>query len=340
MLVHDRPVPNSTSLSVAPLFGKPGPTPVRERFLVCLSQAFGFLQCTSNRSINSRSSRDGDLFSALEAGLGEFGYIDQQTVNIEYRFVQQQYERFPELASELIRAGVAVIFTASDLAAAAAKKAAPTTPIVFAGTADPVKSGFAVSLSHPGRNMTGITQAGTHLTSKRLSLLKELKLSRIGVLWNPAAPTGIHNLPVAQNAARSLQVQAQLFEVRGPQDFQGAFAAMMKERIEAILLLPDSILFIAYEDLAQLALRHRLPIIGWRTEFARAGCLLAYGASVTADWHRAGVMIGRILRGASPADIPVEEPSTLELSVNLKTAKALGVTIPPSLMAWVDRVFE
>ena len=280
------------------------------------------------------------LTEALRDGLREIGYVEGHNVTIEYRFAEQRYERLPDLAAELVRLGVDVIFAPGDLQATGAKQATQTIPIVFTGATDPVASQFVISLSRPGGNMTGLTQSGTQVTAKRLSLLKEAvpKLSRVAVLSNPTAHS--HHLAVIYDAAVALKATPHVFEARGPQELEKAFVAMMNDHAQAVLLLPDSNFYNARDQLGQLALRHRLPMIGWRPDFASAGALMAYGASITADYRRAGVLVGKILNGAKPSDLPVEEPAKLELIVNLRTAKTLGLTIPQSLLARADRVIE
>jgi putative ABC transport system substrate-binding protein len=281
-----------------------------------------------------------DLVEAFREGLREPGYVEGQNVIIEYRWAEQRYDRLPRLAAELVHLGVNVIFAGGDLPAAGARQTTATIPIVFTGATDPVASKFIVSLAHPGGNMTGLTQTGTQVTGKRVSLLKEArpKLSRIALLSNPDA-FPIH-LRAAHDAARALGLQAQTFEVRRAQDFEGVFLAMVKDRAQALVLVPDSVFYQERGPLGQLALRHRLPMIGWRPDFAREGALLAYGAPITEDFRRAGVLVGKILNGAKPSDLPVEEPSNLKLFINLKTAKALGLTIPPSLLLRADQIIE
>src|SRR5262249_31597988 len=246
----------------------------------------------------------------------------------------------PDLAAELVRLGVDVIFAGGDLQATGAKQATRTIPIVFTGATDPVASQFVMNLSRPGGNMTGLTQSGTQVTAKRLSLLKEAvpKLSRVAVLSNPMGPT--HHLAVIRDAAVALRAKPQVFEASSSQEVEKAFVAMVKHRAQAVLLLPDSTFYNARDQLGQLALRYRLPMIGWRPDFASAGALMAYGASLTADYRRAGVLVGKILNGAKPSELPVEEPAKLELIVNLRTAKTLGLTISPSLLARADQVIE
>jgi len=282
------------------------------------------------------------LAEAFAAGLRELGYVEGQTVAIEWRWAEERYERLPDLARELVRLGVDVIFATTDNAATAARQATRTIPIVFTAAADPVASRFAVSLSHPGGNMTGLAQPGPVVTGKRMSFLKEAvaKLSRVAIVRNPTGVAHVHDLPVAQESALALRLQSRIFDSRGPHAFESVFRAISNDRAQAVLLLPDSTFYIGREQLAQLALRYQLPMIGTRAEYARAGVLLAYGSVLSQEWRRAGVLVGKILNGAKPADIPIEEPSKFELVINVKTAKALGLTIPPSLLLRADQVLE
>jgi putative ABC transport system substrate-binding protein len=282
------------------------------------------------------------LFDSFAEGLRELGYVDGQTVTIEWRFAERRYERLPDLAADLVRVGVDVIFATADHTTAAAKQATSTIPIVFNAASDPVVSQFAVSYSRPSGNMTGLTQAGPQLTEKRLSLLKEAvpTVSRVAVLRNPTGISDAYHLPAAEKAAAALGLQTQVHEASGPQSFDGVFRAIVHHRAQAVLLLPDSSFYIGRGQLAEFALRYRLPMIGSRAEYVRAGALLGYGSVLSAEWRRAGELVGRILNGAKPADIPIEEPSKFELVINLKTAKALGVTIPRSLLLRADQVIE
>jgi putative tryptophan/tyrosine transport system substrate-binding protein len=281
-----------------------------------------------------------DLNAAFVEGLREQGYVEGKNLVIVSRFAAQRYERLPKLAAELVRDGVHVIFAPGDRPAEGARQATQTVPIVFTGAGDPVASHFVVSLSRPGGNMTGLTQSGTQVVGKRLSLLKEAfpKLSWVAVLSNPMAFT--HQLAAGYEFAPTLGLKLRVFEASSPREFETVFAAMAKERLQAVLLLGDSIFYQAREQLASVALRRRLAMIGWRPIFARAGAFMAYGAEITADHRRGAILVGKILNGAKPSDIPVEEPAQLELVINLKTAKALGLTIPPSLLARADQVIE
>ena len=282
------------------------------------------------------------LFEAFADGLRDVGHVDGQTVAIEWRFAEERYERMPDLAAELVRVGVNVIFAPSEQTAVAAKQTTQTIPIVFGGATDPVASGFAATLARPGRNMTGLTQAGPQLTAKRLGFLKEAigNVSRVAILRNPTQPGDLRHLSAAHDSARALRLSSQVFEARSAHEWDAVFSAMVKDRAQAVLVLPDTTFYIGRLRLAELALRHRLPLMGHRAESAQAGALMAYSSSLTAEWRRAGVLVGKILNGAQPADFPVEEPTRFELVINLKTAKALGLTIPPSLLLRADQVVE
>lgn len=269
--------------------------------------------------------------------------MDGQTVTVDYRFAEERYERLPNLAEDLVRVGVDVIFATTGVAAAAAQQATQKIPIVFNGVADPVASRFAASLGRPGGNMTGFTHPGPQTTGKLLGFLTEAvpKLARVAVLRNPtASPSHPLHVAGAEKAAHTLRLRSQVFDAGGGQDFDRVFVAITRSRAQGILVLPDSMFYIQREKLAELALRHRLPMIANRAEFARSGALMAFGSILSAEWRRVGALVARILDGARPGAIPIEEPSRLELVINLKTAKALGLTIPPSLLQRADQVIE
>jgi putative ABC transport system substrate-binding protein len=289
-----------------------------------------------------RSPHFAYLFEAFTEGLREVGYVDGETVTIEWRFAEERYERLAELAAELVRLGVNVIYAPSDHSTVAVSQATTRIPIVFSAAGDPVASGFALSLSRPGRNMTGITQPSPEITGKRLSFLKEAvtNLSRVAILRNPAQTSDLRHLPIAKDSARTLRLASEVFEARGLQDFEGVFSAMVKSRAQAVLLLPDTAFYIRRDELAALALRHRLPMMAFRGEFGRAGALMAYGGLLSAAWRRAGVLAGKILNGSKPEEMPIEQPRNFELVINVKTAKALGLAIPPLLLLRADEVIE
>ncbi len=281
------------------------------------------------------------LLDGFRQGLRELGYVEGQNIAIEYRYAEGRYDRFPALASELVRLKVDVIF-APGPAALFAKEATNTIPIVFTGASDPVESGYVLSLARPGRNMTGLTISGPELSGKRLELLKEAVpgLFRVSVLWNPGdQPHHVH-LPETEAAARALRVELQILEARSPNEFENAFSAMTRKRVGALVLLPDGMFFANRQRLAELALKSRLPVIAWRAEFGEAGGLMAYGSNLRDEFRRAAAFVDKILKGAKPGDLPVEEPTRFELVINLKTAKALGLTIPQAVLIRADRVIQ
>jgi putative tryptophan/tyrosine transport system substrate-binding protein len=291
-----------------------------------------------------RSASDALPFhEAFRQGLRELGWVEGQNIFIEYRFAEGSYNRLPDLAAELVRLKVDVIVAAGTATSAAAKNATGTIPIVMMSGGDPVESGLIASLARPGGNLTGVSYSvGLETVGKGLELLKETvpKLRRVAVLSNPANPAqplAIRNVKVA---ARSLGVQLQLLEARGPNDFDGAFAAMAKERVEALLVAADSRLAFHRTRLADLASRRRLPAAYGLREHVDAGGLLFYGPSIPDLFRRAATYVDKIFKGAKPADLPVEQPTKFELVINLKTAKALGLTIPQSILVRADQVLE
>jgi putative ABC transport system substrate-binding protein len=284
------------------------------------------------------------LFEALEDGLREEGYVDGQTVTIEYRFAEGRYERFPDLATDLVRLDVDVIFASTERSAVSARQATQTMPIVFNAVADPIASRFAASLSRPGGNMTGLTQPGPQVTEKLMGFVVEAvpNVARVAVLRNPTTPSVSYRLhrDAAEKAAQTLRLRTQAFDARSLQEFDRVFVAIAKARAQAMLVLPDATFYVQRERLADLALRHRLPMFANRGEFARSGGLMAYGSVLSAEWRRVGVLVGKILKGAKPRDIPIEQPATFELVVNLRTATALGLAVPKSVLLQADHVME
>jgi putative ABC transport system substrate-binding protein len=247
----------------------------------------------------------------------------------------------PDLAAELVRLKVDLIFAPTPLAALAAQKATSTIPIVTSFGSDPVQLGLVASLGRPGGNITGLTSMSDELSAKQLELLKETvpRVSRVAVLWNRAHAGYTLALRSVQGAAQTLRVQLQIRETR-PDEFDTAFAAMTKERAGALLVLPGPVFFHHRTRLADLAAKHRLPAMFWSREFVEAGGLMAYGASLADLSRRAATYVDKILKGAKPADLPVEQASKFEFVINLKTAKALGLTIPQSILIRADEVIQ
>ena len=264
---------------------------------------------------------------------------------IEYRSAEGKLERLPALAAELVALKVDVIVAASTLAALAAKQATRTLPIVFAAAGDPVTSGLVTSLARPGGNVTGLSFFSPELVGKCLEQLKQAvpEVSRVAVLWQPGGPgerTEKDMLKAAEVAARALGVRLQFVEARGPEDFDRAFSDMTRARAGALTVLPSTMFFNERRRLVDLAAKNRLPAVyPWR-EYVEAGGLMSYGPNVPDLFRRAATYVDKILKGAKPGDLPVEQPTKFELVINLKTAKALGLTIPQSLLQRADQVIE
>ena len=275
-------------------------------------------------------------------GLRELGWVEGQNIVIEYRYADGQIERLSGLADELVRLKVDVIAASPTGAAIAARNASRTIPIVGMSLTEPVELGLVASLARPGGNVTGVTYGvDTDIFGKQLGLLREAvpTVRRVAVLSNPspAQPLIIRNVKAA---ARSLGLQLQLVEARGPREFEGAFAAMAKEHAGALLVVGDSMFFLHRSRLADLAVKNGLPSMSTQTQWVEAGGLMSYAASLPDLYRRAATYVDKILKGAKPADLPIEQPTKFDLVINLKTAKALGLTIPPALLLRADQVME
>jgi putative ABC transport system substrate-binding protein len=275
-------------------------------------------------------------------GMRELGYVEGQNILAEGRFYGDRTDRLPALAAELVRLNVDVIVAGAPPAPEAAQRATSTIPIVMANHADPVGSGLVASLARPGRNVTGLSTQAPDLAGKRLQLLKEAVpgISRVAVLSNPTIPSQALELREAKVAAGSLKVQLQMLEARAPSDFAGVFSAMTKERAGGVIILTSSMFYAERTRIAELAAQSRVPAIYAVKEFAEAGGLMTYGINIHESFRRAAIYVDKILKGAKPADLPVEQPTKFELVINLKTAKALGLTIPPSLLQGADEVIQ
>jgi putative ABC transport system substrate-binding protein len=276
-------------------------------------------------------------------GLKETGYVDGQNVTVEYRYAENQLDRLPALAADLVRRRVGVIIASGNPETLAAKAATTTIPIVFVTGADPVARGLVASLNRPGANLTGITILTFELAPKRLQLLRELipDAALFGVLADPAYPTTQSFITDLQAAARTLGgPQLLVVNARTDSDLEPAFAAFSQQRVGAVLVGPSTFFNSRMEQLATLATRHALPAIMSFREFVLVGGLISYGASVPDADHQAGIYTGRILKGEKPADLPVQRITKIDLVINLKTAKALGLTIPETLLATSDEVIQ
>ena len=282
------------------------------------------------------------LVEAFRQGLRDLGWIEGQNIAVEVRAADGKYDRLPELAAELVRLKVDVIFASSTPAALAAKHATTTIPIVIGRVADPVGSGLVTTLARPGGNITGWTHQGIELRVKYLDLLKEAvpEATRIGVLWNPANPIHGPSLKSMEATAEALKVELHPVGARDPQDIESAFSTLAQKRVQALTVFQDG-MFLAQGPLViALAARSRIPTMYGLTDLVRTGGLMGYGVNLPGMYRHAASFVDRILRGAKPADIPVEQPTKFELVINLKTAKALGLTIPPAVLARADEIIE
>jgi putative tryptophan/tyrosine transport system substrate-binding protein len=274
--------------------------------------------------------------------LKDTGFIEGKNISIEWRWAEGQYDRLPSLAAELVSGGVAVIVTIGAPAASAAKAATKTIPIVFGTGADPVKTGLVDSMSRPGGNLTGVFVFGTMLGPKRLELLRELlpSISTIVLLVNPSNPNVV-DAPETEAAANAIGRRLEVLKASTERDLEAAFTTMVRRQAGALIVMPDPFFFDRSEQLVALAARYGVPTIYPGREFTEIGGLMSYGPSLSRDLgQEAGTYTGKILRGAKPADLPVQQSIRLELVINLKTAKALGLTIPPTLLARTDDVIE
>jgi putative ABC transport system substrate-binding protein len=279
---------------------------------------------------------------AFRRGLRELGYTEGNNIAIEYRFAEGKFDRLPDLAIELVRLNVAVIVTSSTPGVQAARSATTTIPIVIAAVSDPVGSGFVASLAHPGGNVTGLSLLDTELSAKRLELLREAVpgLARMGVLWSPADPGMTLQFNMVQDIAQPLGLQIQNVQVRDPSAFEGAFQAASNGRVGALLVFAQPFTLRHRTQIVDLAGKSRLPAIYTSRSFVDAGGLMAYGASLPELYRRAAIYVDKILRGAKPADLPVEQPTKFELVINMKTARTLGLKIPQSLLIRADEVIQ
>jgi ABC-type uncharacterized transport system substrate-binding protein len=274
--------------------------------------------------------------------LREAGYVEGQNLAIEWRNAEGRPERFGDLAADLVRLKVDVIVAANPAATIAAKNATASIPIVMVNTPDPVQLGLVASLGRPGGNITGTTSLSADLSVKQLELLKEAipQAARVAVLWNPINPWHRLALKAAESAARSLVVQLHSVEVRVAEELEGAFTAMTKARADAVLVLSDPMTFFHRTRIADLAAKRRLPTMHGVRGYVDAGGLMSYWANQADLYRRVASYVDRILKGAKPGDLPIEQPTKYELVINLKTAKALGLTIPPSVLARADEIIQ
>jgi putative ABC transport system substrate-binding protein len=285
---------------------------------------------------------DAPLLKAFRQGLRDLGWVEGQNIAVEVRSAEGKYERLSQLAAELVRLKVDVIVASSTPVALAAKQATTTIPIVIQFVADPIGSGLVASLARPGGNITGWTHLGRELRGKYMELVKAAVpgATRIGVLWNPANPIHGPSLKDVEAAAQVLKVQLHGVGMQDPEEVESAFSALARKHVEALVVLPDGMFQAQGARIIALAARSRLPAIYGMTELAKAGGLIGYGVNFFDMYRHGASFVDRILKGAKPADLPIEQPTKFELVINLKTAKALGLTIPQSILIRADEVIQ
>jgi ABC-type uncharacterized transport system substrate-binding protein len=296
----------------------------------------GFMHSASREPFES-------MLAGFRRGLNELGFVEGRNLTIEYRWAEGRFDRLPSLAAELVQRPVAIIVAAGgNVSVLAARAATSTIPIVFPGMDDPVKLGVVASFSHPGGNATGVSLFNAVLGAKRLELLRELvpQATVVALLVNPTNPTTEDQVRDLEEAARASNLRIQVVNIKSASDIDPAFATMKEYRAAALVIGADPLLLNQRDHLIVLAARDRLPTIYSQREFAAIGGLISYGVDFPENYRQASVYVGRILKGEKPADLPVVQPTKFELVINLKTAKALGLTIPPMLLARADEVIE
>jgi ABC-type uncharacterized transport system substrate-binding protein len=282
------------------------------------------------------------LLDAFRDGLRDLGYIEGKNIVIEQRWASGHYDKLPALADELVRMKVDIIVTSATPGAMAAKRATNTIPIVIASSADPVASGIVASLAHPGANITGLTLMNDELAIKRLEILKETvpRVSRVAVLWSTSNPTYARMLENMKAAAPLIKLQLEVVKVASPEQLDQALSEVKKSHADAMFVFEDPVFRANSSRIVEFAGKNRLPTVYGGSEFVHGGGLMAYGPSHADMFRRAAGYVDRILRGAKPGDLPIEQPTSFELVVNLKTAKALGITIPQSILLRADEVIR
>jgi putative ABC transport system substrate-binding protein len=295
----------------------------------------GFVSNTTPSAVSAR-------YEAFRQGLRELGYVGGKNIVIEWRTAEGKLDRLPSLAAELVRLKVDIIVTAGSTATRPAKEATSTIPIVMTQDPDPVGTGFVASLARPGGNITGLSSLAPEISGKQLELLKETipKLSRVAVLGTSTRPGNAQSLKEVELAAKAFRVKLQYLDVLSAKDIETAFRAASKGRADAVLVLPSGVFADHRTVIAELAIKNRLPAIYFRSEFVEDGGLMSYAASFTDMDRRAATYVDKILRGRTPADLPVEQPMKFEFVINLKAAKQIGLTIPPNVLVRADRVIR
>jgi putative ABC transport system substrate-binding protein len=279
---------------------------------------------------------------AFRQGLGELGYVEGKNIVIEYRYAEGKLDRLPMLAAELVRLNVDIILTAGPGPTRAAKASTSTIPIVMAQDSDPVADGFVASLARPGGNITGLSTFAPELGGKRLEILREVvtKLTRVGVLGNSTLRGNVPVMREMERAAKVFKVQLQYLDVLEPKDIETAFRVASKGRADAVLTLTSSILSTHRAQIIELAVKNRLPVIYHNSQFVEAGGLMSYSANLTDLFHRSATYVDKIIKGRKPAELPVEQATKFEFVINMKTAKLIGLTIPPNVLARADKVIR
>jgi len=295
----------------------------------------GFLTTLSPSTISDR-------IEAFRQGLRELGYVERKNIVIEWRYAEGKLDRLPALVSELVGLKVDVIVSGGSTATRPAKEATNTIPIVMAQDTDPVGSGFVASLARPGGNITGLATLAPELSGKQLELMKEIvpRLSRVAVLGSSTRSGNAQSVKETELAAGAFGVKLQYLDLRSPKDIEPAFRAASNGRADAVLVLTSSVATSQRTQIIDLAIKNRLPAVYDRTEFVEDGGLMTYSASSTDLFRRAATYVDKILKGAKPGDLPIEQPTKFELVINLKTAKQIGLTIPPNVLARADRVIK
>jgi len=357
MVGTDRRLPRAESKGVRP-FGGPtrrsAPTRVRLKLVGIVTLVLAFTLCGAVAQAQQRgkvplmgylsggTGRESPSAKAFRQGLKELSYVEGQNIAIEYRSVEGNMDRLPGLAAELVRLKADIIFAAGGTQAVAAKKATSTIPIIFVGSPDPVATGLVASLARPGGNVTGFSTGAPGLYGKRLEFLKETlpRLTRVGVLWNPASPFGDVIFKEIRTAGQELGVQVQSLEVRSSSDIDRAFEAATKTQAGALVVAQQGPITTNQKRIVELAAKRRLPAIYSDTEWIHVGGLMSYGPDSADIYRRAAVYVDKILKGTKPADLPVQQPIKYELMINLKTAKALGLTIPPGVLMRAETVVK
>ena len=290
----------------------------------------------------SPAAETANQWGAFREGLRAFGYVEGKSVVIDSRWADEKYERLPGLASELVRLNVDVVVVTTTPAALAARSVSQTVPIVILLANDPVGAGLVKSLGRPGGNITGLTTLSPDLSAKRLQLLKEAipRLSRVAVLWNSGNPANAAVWRETQEAARTLGVELQSRPVEGARDFGGVFATMARERPDALLVVGDALIAGHANQIADFAVQHRLPAMSNSRAIVEVGGLIGYGPNIREMARRGAYYVDKILKGTKPADLPIEQPTKFELVINLRTSKAIGLMIPPSLLQRADQIID